>query len=68
VPDEIWKEAARYYDEKQLATIILNIALTNFWNRLNATVRQVAGELPKSADAKQWAAESHAHVQELVEK
>jgi AhpD family alkylhydroperoxidase len=68
VPDQIWKEAARYYDEKQLATIILNIALTNFWNRLNATVRQVAGELPKSADAKQWAAESHARVQELVEK
>jgi len=68
VPDEIWKEAARYYDEKQLATIILNIALTNFWNRLNATVRQVAGEWPNSADAKQSTTQSHERLQELVEK
>lgn len=67
VPDEIWKEAARYFDEKQLATIILNIALTNFWNRINATVRQVAGEFPKAVDAKQWEA-TDASVQELVTK
>lgn len=68
VPDEIWKEVARYYNEQQLATIILNIALTNFWNRINATVRQVAGELPKATDAKQWTEQSHASVQELIAK
>ena len=54
VPDEIWNEAARHYDEPQLATIVLNIALTNLWNRLNVTTRQVAGEWMKSAEGKAW--------------
>jgi AhpD family alkylhydroperoxidase len=43
VPDEIWDAAAGHYDEKQLAAIVLMIALTNLFNRLNATTRQVAG-------------------------
>jgi AhpD family alkylhydroperoxidase len=44
VPDAIWDEAARYYDERGLAALILMIATTNLFNRLNATVRQVAGK------------------------
>jgi alkylhydroperoxidase family enzyme len=40
VPDEIWNEAARYYDEQGLAALLLNIATTNLWNRLNASTRQ----------------------------
>jgi AhpD family alkylhydroperoxidase len=43
VPDEIWNEATRHYDEQALAALIVQIALINVWNRLNATVRQVAG-------------------------
>src|SRR5258706_5386465 len=43
VPDSIWDEAARYYDEKELASVILMIAMTNLFNRLNATTKQVAG-------------------------
>jgi AhpD family alkylhydroperoxidase len=43
VPDEIWEEAARHYDEKGLAAIILMIAMTNLFNRVNVTVRQAAG-------------------------
>jgi alkylhydroperoxidase family enzyme len=43
VPDEIWEETTRHYDEKGLAAIILMIATTNLFNRLNATTRQVAG-------------------------
>ena len=43
VPDEIWKEAVRHYDEQALATLILAIANINVWNRLNAATRQVAG-------------------------
>ena len=43
VSDEIWEEATRHYDEKGLAAIILMIATTNLFNRLNATTRQVAG-------------------------
>ena len=43
VPDEIWDEAARHYDERALAVLIIDIALINFWNRINATTRQVVG-------------------------
>src|SRR5215217_9296935 len=43
VPDEIWDEAARLYDEQALAALILSIATTNVFNRLNVTTRQVAG-------------------------
>jgi len=50
VPDAIWDEAARYYDEPALAALILNIAVINVWNRLNVTTRQVAGEWAKSAE------------------
>ena len=41
VPDEIWDEAARHYDERGLAALILMIATTNVFNRLNVTTRQV---------------------------
>ncbi len=43
VPDEIWDEAARHYDEAGLAALILTIATTNLYNRLNVTIRQVPG-------------------------
>ncbi|MBC2591007.1 carboxymuconolactone decarboxylase family protein [Rhodococcus aetherivorans] len=43
VPDDVWDEADRHYDESQLAALILQISLINVWNRLNATVKQVAG-------------------------
>jgi AhpD family alkylhydroperoxidase len=44
VPDEIWAEAARHYDEPELAALVLAIANINVWNRLNVVTRQVAGE------------------------
>ena len=43
VPDEIWNEAARHYDERGLATLVLAISATNVWNRVNVATRQVAG-------------------------
>ncbi len=43
VPDSIWDEAAKHFDEKGLAAIIVMIATTNLFNRLNATIREVAG-------------------------
>ena len=43
VPDEIWNEAARHYDEKALAALVIAIANINAWNRLNVSTRQVAG-------------------------
>ncbi|GAB3118596.1 carboxymuconolactone decarboxylase family protein [Streptomyces calidiresistens] len=43
VTDDIWEAATERFDEKQLSAIILNIALTNFFNRINRTVRGQAG-------------------------
>ncbi len=43
VPDEIWADAVRHYDERGLAALILWIATTNVFNRLNVTTRQPAG-------------------------
>lgn len=40
VPDEIWDEAARHYDEQALAALILWIATTNVFNRLNVSTHQ----------------------------
>jgi len=54
VPDEIWDEAVRHYDEPALAALIISIALINVWNRLNVTTRQVAGEWAKPAEARAW--------------
>jgi alkylhydroperoxidase family enzyme len=48
VPDEIWAEAAKHYDERALAALIISIATINVWNRLNVTTRQVAGSVPVS--------------------
>ena len=54
VPDEIWEEAQRHYDERGLSALLLAIAAINVWNRLNVATRQVAGEWVKSAEARQW--------------
>jgi AhpD family alkylhydroperoxidase len=43
VTDEIWGEAAKHYDEQQLSALVLMVALTNFFNRLNTTFRTPAG-------------------------
>ena len=48
VPDEVWNEAARHYDERGLAALLLAIGAINVWNRLNVATRQVAfGKLPE---------------------
>ena len=43
VPDEVWNEAAQHFDEEGLAVLVLAIATTNVFNRLNVATRQVAG-------------------------
>ena len=48
VPEEIWNDVSLHYDEKSLAGLILWIATTNLFNRVNATTKQVAGEQPWS--------------------
>ncbi|MFF0243944.1 carboxymuconolactone decarboxylase family protein [Streptosporangium sandarakinum] len=44
VTDEIWDAAAAHFDEKQLSAINLQIALANFFNRINRTIREQAGK------------------------
>jgi len=44
VPDEVWDDAARHYDEKELSALLISIAMVNVWNRLNVATRQVAGQ------------------------
>jgi AhpD family alkylhydroperoxidase len=44
VSDELWAEVAKQYDEKAIAGLLLSIGLINTWNRLNASVRGVAGQ------------------------
>ena len=39
VPDEVWEEAARHFDETALAGLILQIGMINVFNRVNATIR-----------------------------
>ncbi len=43
VPDSIWDEAARHYDERGLSALLLMIATTNVFNRFNVATRQLAG-------------------------
>ena len=42
VPDAVWDEAARHFDEAALAALLLAIAKINVWNRLNVATRQPA--------------------------
>jgi AhpD family alkylhydroperoxidase len=43
VPDHIWAEAAKHYDERALSGLVLWIAITNLFNRLNVATQQIAG-------------------------
>jgi AhpD family alkylhydroperoxidase len=43
VPDDVWGEAARHYDDEQLGALVLAIAGINAWNRINAATRQITG-------------------------
>jgi len=44
VPDKVWDEAARHYDEEALSALVIQIALINVFNRINAATRQIAGQ------------------------
>ena len=43
VPDEVWANAAKHYDEDQLAALVATIAVINAFNRANVMVQQPAG-------------------------
>jgi AhpD family alkylhydroperoxidase len=44
VTNDAWANAAKHYDDDQLAALVCLIALINSYNRLNVIVRQPAGD------------------------
>ena len=44
VTDEAWANAAKHYDEDQLAALVAQIAIINAFNRANVIVQRPAGD------------------------
>ena len=44
VTDEAWANAAKHYDDDQLAALVSLVALINTYNRMNVIIRQPAGD------------------------
>ena len=44
VTDDAWTDAAKHYDEDQLAALVSLIALINTYNRVNVIIQQPAGD------------------------
>jgi AhpD family alkylhydroperoxidase len=43
VPEEVWGEAARIYNEQELGALVMAIGLVNLWIRVNVSTKQVPG-------------------------
>ncbi len=43
VTDEVWKDVAEHFDEQALSGLVSMIALTNFFNRVNTTLKVQPG-------------------------
>lgn len=41
VPDEVWDQAAKHFDEHTLAQLVVAIATINAWNRIGVATRMV---------------------------
>jgi AhpD family alkylhydroperoxidase len=44
VSDELWSRVRLQFDEKETAALILSIGLINFFNRINVTIKEPAGQ------------------------
>ena len=42
VPDELWQAVTTYYDERQVAALLLQIGTANLFNRINVAVKEQA--------------------------
>ncbi|QMU67594.1 carboxymuconolactone decarboxylase family protein [Streptacidiphilus sp. P02-A3a] len=43
VTDDIWAAASEHFTDEQLSAIVLEIATTNFFNRINRSIQEQAG-------------------------
>jgi AhpD family alkylhydroperoxidase len=48
VPDEVYEEAARHFEPKELALVIWAVTIINAWNRIAITSRMVPGSYQPS--------------------
>ena len=48
VADEVWQRAAEHFDEKQVADLLVAIAMINLWNRAAITSRKPPASLATS--------------------
>jgi alkylhydroperoxidase family enzyme len=44
VTNEAWANAAKHYDDEQLAALVVLIAVINAYNRMNVITREPAGD------------------------
>jgi AhpD family alkylhydroperoxidase len=44
VPDDVWANAAKHYEDEQLMALVAQIALINAFNRMNVMTRQPGGD------------------------
>ncbi len=44
VPDDVWAEAQRHFDQGELAGLLCAIAAINAWNRLSIATRALPGD------------------------
>jgi AhpD family alkylhydroperoxidase len=47
VPDDVWEEVSRHYDDQALASLLIETASINVWNRFNVAIRMPAGSWPQ---------------------
>lgn len=41
VPDDVWQQAAKHFDEHELAQLLMMITTINAWNRISVATRKV---------------------------
>jgi len=42
VPDDVWAEAVKHFEGRELGAILLSVGTVNLWNRLHVAIRQQA--------------------------
>jgi AhpD family alkylhydroperoxidase len=53
VPDEVFEEAHRHFNDEELANLTLGVVAINGWNRLNIAFRTTPGTYQPAAKGKQ---------------
>jgi len=44
ISDELWARMAEAFDKRQISALLFEIGAINVWNRINAAIRQPAGQ------------------------